>query len=107
MFLLNLIPKLEGSRGLSKESLELNIQNTKSKFYNTELDFRSKLVYSLTKIIDTPIPIQKSNRTSTLQEVYFSRKEGTLVELQDLEDLSSNKITLLAKLALLTTSKTS
>ena len=25
MFLLNLIPKLEGSRGLSKESLELNI----------------------------------------------------------------------------------
>ena len=41
------------SRGFPKEFLESNIQNTKSKFYNTKLDFKGRLVNSLTKDIDT------------------------------------------------------
>ena len=57
MFLPNPIPNLEGPRGLPRESLESNIQDPKSKLYNTKLDFRGKLVYSLTKDIDTPIQL--------------------------------------------------
>ena len=66
MFLPNPIPNLEGPRGLSREFLESNIQDTKSKFYNTKLDFRGKLVYSLTKDIDTLIQLQKRDYTSSL-----------------------------------------